>query len=113
MELTKVNNRTLHCEIGNHDWLAPIQRGRPPKNCPDHKPVVVYQAKPKNPEANVRRTIEATLAEPRSQGCECGITADFSRDDLTALGGGCKMPAFCCSVLDTIRRKIGPRPEEE
>jgi hypothetical protein len=31
---------TLHCETGNHNWDRPSQRGRKPKNCPEHKPIV-------------------------------------------------------------------------
>lgn len=30
---------TLHCEIGNHSWERESQRGRPPKNCPDHQSI--------------------------------------------------------------------------
>jgi hypothetical protein len=30
--------KTLHCEIGNHDWEHPGGRGRPPRNCPKHQP---------------------------------------------------------------------------
>jgi hypothetical protein len=29
----------LHCELGNHSWDRPSQRGRVPKNCPDHQPI--------------------------------------------------------------------------
>lgn len=29
----------LHCEIGNHSWTREVQRGKKPKNCPDHQPV--------------------------------------------------------------------------
>jgi len=29
---------TLKCEIGLHEWQRPAQRGRKPKNCPDHQP---------------------------------------------------------------------------
>jgi hypothetical protein len=25
---------TLHCDVGDHDWTRPAQRGRPPKACP-------------------------------------------------------------------------------
>lgn len=32
---------TLHCEIGNHDYFRDPQRGRPPRNCPEHTPVVI------------------------------------------------------------------------
>lgn len=31
-----MKTRTLHCEAGGHDWEAPSQRGKVPKNCPDH-----------------------------------------------------------------------------
>ena len=30
---------TLHCELGNHDYFRDSQRGRPPRNCPDHQPI--------------------------------------------------------------------------
>jgi len=34
--------KTLHCEAGNHAWERPSQRGRVPKNCPEHsEPKVV------------------------------------------------------------------------
>lgn len=29
---------TLHCNIGNHDYWRDPQRGKPPLNCPEHKP---------------------------------------------------------------------------
>lgn len=28
----------LHCELGDHDWERKSQRGRPPRNCPNHQP---------------------------------------------------------------------------
>lgn len=33
-----MNMRTLHCEIGDHDWERESQRGRLPRNCPTHQP---------------------------------------------------------------------------
>lgn len=27
--------QALHCEIGDHDWSRPSQRGRPPRVCPE------------------------------------------------------------------------------
>jgi hypothetical protein len=27
---------TLHCEVGDHTWERPSQRGRRPVNCPEH-----------------------------------------------------------------------------
>lgn len=32
--------RVLHCTAGKHDYDAPIKRGRTPKDCPKHKPVM-------------------------------------------------------------------------
>lgn len=30
--------QTFTCETGGHEWERPSQRGRPPRNCPDHTP---------------------------------------------------------------------------
>lgn len=29
---------TLHCQLGNHSWERPKQRGKRPFNCPEHAP---------------------------------------------------------------------------
>lgn len=34
------NRVELYCEIGQHSWLRDIQRGKPPKNCPEHKSIL-------------------------------------------------------------------------
>lgn len=39
--------RTLYCEAGDHKWERPAQRGRAPRNCPEH--TVVVEPKPKAP----------------------------------------------------------------
>lgn len=31
--------RTLYCEAGDHNWERPSQRGRTPRNCPEHTEV--------------------------------------------------------------------------
>lgn len=28
--------REVYCHEGNHTWLAPVKRGKPPRNCPEH-----------------------------------------------------------------------------
>lgn len=57
--------QTLYCTIGKHEWKRDKQRGKKPKNCPDHQPVV--QAK------SVTRTLHCELGDhdweaPRKQG---------------------------------------------
>jgi hypothetical protein len=42
-------SRTLHCEIGDHDWVQESWgRGRPPKNCPVHKAGTPTEEKPQD-----------------------------------------------------------------
>src|SRR5215207_6155699 len=38
---------TLYCEIGEHEWERPSQRGKRPKSCPEHKPQPEKQDGPK------------------------------------------------------------------
>lgn len=38
----------LYCQAGEHRWNRPKQRGKRPKNCPDHAPVATESA-PKRP----------------------------------------------------------------
>jgi hypothetical protein len=32
------NQTELYCKNGNHSWMRDAQRGKPPSNCPEHKP---------------------------------------------------------------------------
>lgn len=39
--------RTLHCQLGDHDWQREPQRGQLPKNCPIHKPAKPEPVRPR------------------------------------------------------------------
>jgi hypothetical protein len=43
------NMRTLWCEIGEHEWQRPRQKGKPPHNCPEHNPLTRKPAPRKPP----------------------------------------------------------------
>lgn len=102
--------RTLYCALGDHDWEAPVKRGRKPLNCPDHRPATPTAA-PEKEHVGYARIIEEALADPRAVDCHCAFTDGMTFDDLVTLGGGCTMPSFCCPTLDRIRRRIGFRVE--
>jgi hypothetical protein len=39
--------------------------------------------------------------------CRCDFTGVKSREDLTAMSGGCTDPNYVCPRLDAVRRKMG------
>lgn len=40
--------KTLHCEIGNHEWVREPTRGRVPTSCPEHRAPVTIHSAPRN-----------------------------------------------------------------
>jgi hypothetical protein len=49
----------LKCEFDGHEWEREAQRGRPPRFCPDHRPI-----EDQKPKVEVRQTLPANT--PRS-----------------------------------------------
>lgn len=101
-----MNMRILYCEIGEHDYEAPVKRGRRPRNCPEHRPAFAMPAA--HSDAGIRRIIEEAM---NADQCTCPLRPDMTFDELVALEGGCCEPAFICPNLDRVRRRIGYRPE--
>ena len=111
-EEAKVKTRVLHCREGDHDWKAPVTRGPGPRNCPDHPAPAVVKKPPEPKQVSYVKVISDALETPRAKSCDCDLHPGMTFDEISALGGGCTMPRFCCPVLDSINRKIGFRPEE-
>ncbi len=58
----------LYCQLGDHEWSRPSQRGAHPRNCPEHKAeaaeqaaLVVSEPVQRVPDELVRAGVEATL----------------------------------------------------
>lgn len=98
--------RTLHCEIGDHDWLAPVQRGRPPRNCPEHAQTISKPAERTNTTNHQRELLRKILENPAAASCNCGVTEETSPAELRAIVS-CSEPHHICSVLDSCRRAMG------
>lgn len=75
----------LHCNIGDHDYFREPQRGKPPLNCPEHRPakppvllkkVAALKAEP-NPPAGVpielREAMKAAELELRTETLICEV----------------------------------------
>lgn len=58
----EVKVQRLRCELGEHNWERPAQRGKPPKNCPEHQP-----AKPEPSERKPRNTETQGVTRPTIQ----------------------------------------------
>ena len=46
-----MTTKTLYCEAGDHNWERPAQKGRAPRNCPEHqeqKLIVKSKSEPKS-----------------------------------------------------------------
>lgn len=57
---------TLYCQIGDHKWERPRQRGRQPLNCPEHAPVKVQPQIKREPAKAAEAAVMETLI------CEVG-----------------------------------------
>lgn len=114
---TRLRYVELWCERGQHNYDWPVKRGRKPKSCPAH-PAEAGEFKHDGPvQENLRSIIQRVLDSQakRDISCSCGIRADMSREEITALGSGCRKgnwmsPGFVCPVLDAVRRAIGYDP---
>jgi hypothetical protein len=102
----KPTTRILHCEIGDHDWEAPRQRGRAPRNCPEHAPAAQKPAQRESNTKNQGILLAAILEKPGAASCNCGITSDSSPADLRQMRG-CRDPFYVCTTLDSCRRAVG------
>lgn len=96
--------RTLHCERGDHDYQAPIRRGKPPRNCPDHLPEKTER--PTKSSASIERIVEKALEHPTAKSCHCDLSPQMSAEEIRSLNGGCTEPFYVCSTLDSIRRNM-------
>ena len=105
--LAEENTRELFCEIGQHTWQAPRQRGRIPRNCPAHTPQGITRAiSPAKPSQRVGEQLRAILAAPAANICQCDITEETSAQELRHMKNCCD-PQFICSTLDKCRRAVG------
>jgi hypothetical protein len=69
---------TLFCEAGQHEWQREKKRGKKPKNCPDHQPIVSKATMP--PEEAARRRAEGR-ARAKAERDKAGIqrVLDYKR----------------------------------
>lgn len=102
--------RTLHCQLGDHDWQRTSQKGRLPINCPEHQPVVETTDK-ESPQERGQRVSRAARAATikeildTSPKCYCKITPEMTDDELMKEEINCN-PYYVCSTLDKVRRHV-------
>lgn len=82
--------KTLHCELGNHDWIREPTRGRVPTSCPEHRVATTIVAAPRNENGKV------TLH------CEIG-KHDWERDPQRG-----RKPTNCPLHLTTVAPRSVP-----
>ena len=108
--------RTLYCEIGKHEYEAPVKKGARPKNCPEHKPTAGLSGYvPRIASAAAIAAAVKQVASERpfdAQRCKCGITENTTEKELKELRAGCTAgqgytPGWVCPFLDAVRRKLG------
>ena len=101
----------LHCEIGNHLWTRDAQRGRPPKNCPEHQP-------PKEEKIKIVSSAYKTVSGPRTvEELVPGLAEALAEENMRTLhceyGGGHdyeaprrrgRVPRFCPEHTPEISR---------
>jgi len=108
----------LHCEIGNHSWIREVQRGRIPKNCPDHQPIKhdiklvsssseVHKAE-KQVSSNLEHLIPGIsefLAQEKNEElwCEFGEGHSWQRESRRG-----KKPRYCPTHVPQINSKSTP-----
>ena len=102
--------RTLFCEKGQHEWERESQRGKLPKNCPEHRLILTSEHKAKMQEGKQRKihTEREQRIQERIEGkhCSCGIEATMTDAELRALYPGCADPTCICPVLDNVMRSV-------
>lgn len=104
----------LWCEKGEHHWDRESVRGKRPKNCPDHKPVLtpehlnkMQDGRSRKAKAERERQILEILGNKR---CSCGIEPSMSDSELRSLYPGCCSPQYICSTLDSVMRSVYTSP---
>lgn len=106
---------TTYCEIGKHKWEREIKRGRKPKNCPEHAPVVAKSEKTsldrmrEGREKRSQRDREQKVQEiiANSADCRCAIRPEITDPELRELcSSSCTAPAFVCPTLDRVMRTV-------
>lgn len=97
----------LWCEAGQHTYSRESQRGKRPRNCPEHTESIAA-AKPRERSTDhQQRVIRAILTSPSAAFCHCGITEHSSPADLRGIVKSCTDPQYVCPTLDKTRRAIG------
>ena len=61
-EETPIETVTLHCQLGDHSWERPKQRGKRPFNCPEHAPEKPTSGLSRNESLAVARQTRADAA---------------------------------------------------
>jgi hypothetical protein len=101
-----MKTKTLHCQIGDHDWDRESKRGRYPVNCPEHQPVVEEVEKKTGLHQIItgearRAAIEEIITK---RPCDCIIHGYMDDDELMHVTS-CA-PHWVCSTLDAVRRRV-------
>jgi hypothetical protein len=114
---------TLHCEIGNHPWDRERKRGKKPKNCPEHKPVVdpaidssvsaMQDGRKRKAFSDRKEKIKEIIEHPRAHDCTCGIHEEITDEEIRALGAGCGYPRWVCPILVAVRNSVYTHPAHE
>jgi hypothetical protein len=105
----------LFCQLGNHTWTREPQRGKPPHNCPLHKPLPSLSKARRGAPTASQGHVHVEPAKPstaRIEGisaildartdCTCHIEPEYTDRQLMKTQS-CK-PEWVCSTLDKIRR---------
>src|SRR5690242_4747173 len=72
----------LRCEAGNHDWERAAQRGRPPRNCPEHqaaKPTPKPRREPTENQADRMARLREIKAQRVQERAELARAAEVER----------------------------------
>lgn len=107
---TEKKTQKLWCERGEHHWDRISVRGKRPKSCPDHKPVLTPEHLSKMQDG---RMLKAKAERERKIGdilsgkrCSCGIEPSMDDSELRALYPGCCHPQYICPALDSVMRAV-------
>jgi hypothetical protein len=85
----------LRCEAGNHDWERTAQRGRPPRNCPEHQPAKIEKPrKLSEPTENPQERM-ARLREIKAQRAAEREEMAFEAETQRRIELAAALPALC------------------
>lgn len=100
----------LYCIRGKHAWERESTRGKLPKNCPEHKPILSPEHKAKMQEGKIRK--RNNEREQRIQElitgkiCRCGIEPTMTDTEIRSRYPGCCSPSYVCPTLDGVMRNV-------